>query len=394
MKWKEFKPVTGTLLAEGSGQLITSRSVPTLGMCISYTRTARAMKSSDNETVPPRRSIGDILLHSYLPVVGVSDLIFGVVAGNENLKCFDRDIGTLEQITGFLDFLDNTGAENLNMSQHLRAAMKEQPGWIPGFNDVISLTAAKMSTVVSNLRNVPMPNGYSAGLLRSREGLQVFSQRLANYISQQQKHNVSDQLRQVQTWVSHFQNKHDNLWNANDSVWAFVPLNQVIFPVPAYEASKAYQTEIHDALDQAEAFLISINSDPLGSIRSDRKDQKLGFCYDTLLVEHLRMAILAYEKFKSAKGEGLAKNYPAHWILPVHGGREWLAASMHVYWDELANVSQKVAELTGCEVELAVDAWVTMIFRAFCWHHCHHLVMNKMVLPSEWRGSQMPVYIG
>jgi hypothetical protein len=72
-----------------------------------------------------------------------------------------------------------------------------------------------------------------------------------------------------------------------------------------------YQQEIHNALDTSEAFLISINEDPLGSIRNDRKDQKPGFCYDTLLVEHLRMAILSYGKVKDKK------NYPVYREFPV-----------------------------------------------------------------------------
>jgi hypothetical protein len=169
----------------------------------------------------------------------------------------------------------------------------------------------------------------------------------------------------------------------------------MVKPGPAYQASENFQKEVHEALDEAEAFLIGINKDPLGSIRSDRKDDRVGFCYDTILVEHLRMAILAYGKAK-VKLENKGKiPLPAVWHLPVgRESRDWLSASMHVYWDELREVSKKVAVYTGCEVEEAMEAWVTMIFRAFCWHHCHHLIPTKMVLPSQWHRSQMPVYIG
>ena len=100
------------------------------------------------------------------------------------------------------------------------------------------------------------------------------------------------------------------------------------------------------------------------------------------------MTIMAFEKVKDKQ----AVSSRVHWPLPV--GRDWLSASMHVYWDDLRGVSEKVAAYAGCKAELAIDAWVTMIFRAFSWHHCHHLIPTKMVLPSEWRGSQMPVYIG
>jgi hypothetical protein len=291
MKWKEFNPITGTLLADGSGQLITSRVVRSLGLCIEYTRTDRLVHFDVTEIVRPRRSIGDLLLNSYLPVAGVSDLIFGIVPGNKNLRCFDRSIGKLEEITAFLDFLDNTGAENLGLSERLKSAKEKNPGWLPGFNDVIPLTAEKMSSEASKLRNLPMPNSYSVGLLRTREGLQVFCHRLHSYIATKKglTSKASQQLLWVQAQVSKFETKHKELWNANDSTWAFVPPDHMVLPVPAYEAAEAYQHEIHKALDASEAFLISINEDPLGSIRNDRKDQKSGFCYDTLLVEHLRM---------------------------------------------------------------------------------------------------------
>jgi hypothetical protein len=269
----------------------------------------------------------------------LSDLIFGIVLGNKNLSCFDRAMGTLDEITGFLDFLDNTGAENLSLTEHLNSARKEKPGWLPGFNDVIPLTAEKMSSVASNLRNIPMPNTYSAGLLRTREGLHVFCHRLQAYIAEQ-RGATSQQLLWVQARVLKFETMHKGLWNANDSSWAFVPLNHMTLPIPAYEAAEVYQQKIHNALDTAEVFLISINEDPLGSIRSDRKDQRPGFCYDTLLVEHLRMAILSYGRVKDKKKR------PAHWLFPI--GRDWHSASLNVYWDDFQELSGKVAEYTGC----------------------------------------------
>ncbi|PMD58530.1 uncharacterized protein K444DRAFT_631115 [Hyaloscypha bicolor E] len=194
----------------------------------------------------------------------------------------------------------------------------------------------------------------------------------------EQRGATSQQLLWVQARVLKFETMHKGLWNANDSTWAFVPPNHMTLPIPAYEAAEVYQQEIHNALDTAEVFLISINEDPLGSIRSDRKDQRPGFCYDTLLVEHLRMAILSYGRVKDKKKR------PAHWLFPI--GRDWHSASMNVYWDIFKSCRGRLQSILG--------AWVTMIFRAFCWHHCHHLITSQTILQSEWRESQMPVYIG
>jgi hypothetical protein len=70
MNWKEFNPITGTLLADGPGQLITSRVVRSLGLCIEYTGTERLVPSDTRQIVRSRRSIGDLLLNSYLPIAG------------------------------------------------------------------------------------------------------------------------------------------------------------------------------------------------------------------------------------------------------------------------------------------------------------------------------------
>ena len=229
-----------------------------------------------------------------------------------------------------------------------------------------------------------MLNTYSSGLLRTYEGLQVFCQRLRGYVADERQ-NASAQLCQVLAWVGKLE-AYDQ-WNAKESAWACAPLAEWISPEKTYNDAREYRCEIHRLLNDAEAFLVSINEDPRGSICTDRKEQKSGFCYDTLLVEHIRMAITTYERAKM-----MQNNWPTDWPLPKV--RNWLSASMNGYWDELPKVSRKVAAYTGCDAGRVVDAWVTMIFRAFCWHHCHRLVPVKMVLPSEWHGSKMPVYIG
>ena len=273
MKWKEFDPANGKLRAEGTGDLFTSRIVRSMGLCLEYARTDRVIRFNSNSRAA--RSEGDLLLNSYLPVVGVSDLIFGVVPGNKRLGCWDRPIGTIDEIIDFLDFLDNTGAENLRLTRNLRRAMNGKAGWIPGFNDIIPLTAAKMSSSASLLCNIPMPNTYSPGLLRTCEGLQVFCQRLRGYVADERQ-NASAQLHQVLAWVDKLEAYHQ--WNAKEFAWAYAPLAEWISPEKAYNDAREYRCEIHRVLDDAEAFLVSINEDPHGSIRTDRKEQKSGFC--------------------------------------------------------------------------------------------------------------------
>ncbi|KAK4112645.1 hypothetical protein N656DRAFT_69871 [Canariomyces notabilis] len=437
MSWKEFNPANRKLRAEGPGSLITSRYVPSVGLCLEYITTGYAKVSKEpirpttdrpkaagiqgdpapdqvgpvievnsktnksratissyqSKSTRESPSLGPVLLNSFLPVDGVSYFLFGIVPGNDSLSCFSRPLGTLNEIKEFLDFLDSTAEKSSNLPGLLVEAMKHREGWIPGFNDIIPITAPKLGRKSSPLCNLPMPNTYSAGVLRTEEGLFTFCERLKEYVEE----HPSKQLKSIQDFVEKLE-KHIE-WKANDSVWASISPAEHISPQEAYNARKGFHVLVHDALDEAEKHLRLINVDPHGSIHNHKTELKHGFCYDTLVVEHLRMSITSY---KTAMYNMDKTPMPKHW-KGMDKGRSWLSACMNQYWDELEELAKSVEKITvppdRIRVEpdyrlLVVDAWVTMIFRAFCWHHCHRLVAVKIVLPSEWHGSRMPVYIG
>lgn len=373
MQWKEFDPAEGNLRAEGSGHLITSRVVRSMGLCLEYI-------STESSKGPNR----DLRLESYLPVGGSSDLIFGVVPGNKLLKSHEKYLGTQESIVSFLNFMDNTGHRNLRLVNTLTQAMTEQPGFMPGYSDIIPITAPKLSTRLSTICNLPMPNRHCGGVLKSSLGLQTFCGRLKSYMAKNVE-ITSEQLRETANWIA----KLDcfDQWKAPEYDWACVPLSERYSPEEAYTAAAQYRGLVHDALDDSEAYLCRMNVDPEGSYHGYQRHKKKGFCYDTLVLEHIRMAIVAYGTAK----QRLAANNDNDVGLKSD---DWLSETMHVYWDELPGLSKRIADITTCDERTAADAWVAMIFRAFCWHHCHRMLEPGMILPLEWRGSKMPVYIG
>jgi hypothetical protein len=74
---------------------------------------------------------------------------------------------------------------------------------------------------------------------------------------------------------------------------------------------------------------------------------------------------------------------------------------MHSYFDNLPDLVDRIladnttndgiSRLSKKEVE---DAWLTMIFRAFCWQRSHIMIPDITPLSSEHWNSKMPVYIG
>lgn len=372
MEWKEFDPGAGKMRAEGQGHLITSRIVRSIGVVLEYMLV--------DSTAHHGRRIDDLFRKSYLPVIGVDDMIFGTVPGNVLFDCWDRNIGTIREINQILELISDDAADE-HLEELLSSAMREHPGWIPGFNDIIPLTAPKMSSKLSNLNNIPMPNTYHPGLLRTSEGLLVFSHRLRTHISAE-GYNASKQACEVLKWIDTLE-RHEQ-WKDRDFYWASNPYhpastsNSILTPdYPRYKPSKSYHKDVLHYLDLADAFLQSMNAHPENN-------------YNKILKEHIRMAISTYATtIDVAEAEITHKPitfYPKH--------RRWLEESMHKYWRALPGLAERVAAQSTCSVQLVTDAWITMIFRAFCWHHCHRLVPTKTVLPSEWHGSKMPVYIG
>lgn len=168
MEWKEFDPAAGMMRAEGQGHLVISRIVRSMGVVLEYMVV--------DSTAHHGRRVNDLFDKPYFPVIGVDDMIFGMVPGNGLFDCWDRRIGTIAEINQILELMDDSDTTDKYLGDVLSSAMRERPGWMPGFNDIIPLTLPKMSSKVSHLNNLPMPNTYHPGLLRTSKYFRMNSE--------------------------------------------------------------------------------------------------------------------------------------------------------------------------------------------------------------------------
>lgn len=73
---------------------------------------------------------------------------------------------------------------------------------------------------------------------------------------------------------------------------------------------------------------------------------------------------------------------------------------MHKYWDDFDLIAADIARKGVKDKELAHEAWIVMIFRAFCWWQCHWMTPGKDMIqeplrnPSRYWDSKLPLYIG
>jgi hypothetical protein len=63
------------------------------------------------------------------------------------------------------------------------------------------------------------------------------------------------------------------------------------------------------------------------------------------------------------------------------------------YFKNLPKIVDYMASMGVYDKQFVVDAWVTMMMRAFCWGAMHFFVPGERV-PIQYFGSQLPVYIG
>ncbi|KFY40145.1 hypothetical protein V494_03618 [Pseudogymnoascus sp. VKM F-4513 (FW-928)] len=387
MEWKEFDPAQGNLRAEGCGNLIVSRMVRSVGTVLEYRVTDTIAQIA--------RRVPDLVRSLYLPVLGVNDLLFGIVPGNVHLECYDRSIGSIENINKYLESIDDESTNDEDSDDSLQNILEagmttgKHRGWLPGFNDIISLTAPKMVSETSLLSKIPMPNIYHPGLLRTHDGLDAFSDLLKRY----EKANLRDssQLEEVRSWIHTLETVWELYWKSRDSGWAMPHRNNgtattTSAPTTTFALTtsfsfnttlalyKDYRTAVLKYFDLAEDYLRSINTS------TDQDPESLP--YSKLVDEHIRMAV--------------RNSSSSHQHLVGIGGlyRSRYGVEMSLYWRDLPKVAERVAARTDWDKDQATVAWITMIFRAFCWHHLHRLVPTKYVLPAEWHGSQLPVYIG
>jgi hypothetical protein len=86
---------------------------------------------------------------------------------------------------------------------------------------------------------------------------------------------------------------------------------------------------------------------------------------------------------------------PETWEGLTGSDRDWLATCMNEHWDRLDDFCRAVAaEFRNVSQSRVREAWAAMVFRGFCWHHCHRMEPMEISLPSAWHGSRVPIYLG
>ena len=371
MTWKSFDPGSGSMRAEGNGHIITSTMARSLGTILQYSFTSR-------ETIGSCR---------YIPLREADKLGFGLVEFDHRLfgpnMPGDLDIGSYYGIAKTLSLVTSAHLRDSNQSgiqsalRDLSREMKSENNFIPGLNDLVPLCSAMLSVIPSSSRDrwlnrIPAPNLYQKGVTSSMEGFRVFENRLRDLVNERLD-LASNQFKHVLSCLSNLRQDFAPRWE-NEQDWEHWD----------YRMEDDQDNELH-----AKGTVIRYHAEMTTFLWNNKVN------YRTLVGQHTLMAIGSMEGQPNFDQE-LLRRYGLDETCSAE-----LARSMHNYFEGLRGMVLNV--IGKCrrwkpELELSVeeveDAWLSMMFRAFCWQRSHAMIPDVPPLPSEYWNSKLPVYIG
>lgn len=364
--WKSFDPGMGSMRAEGNGHVITSTLARSLGTILQYTYTSR-----DNS----RNCF-------YIPVKEADKLGFGLVEFDHRLfgpnMGGDLDVGSLAGISRTLNLIISfKHHKNIDtVLRNISNAMNAGKAFIPGLNDLVPLCSAMLSPSDNGCsgpdrwwNRIPSPNLYMKGVTSSREGFRIFHRRLQNLVSSKGI-NSTKQSIYILSCVKALVTAHGVRWETEKD-WEQWNREFGDIPSPPDYGENTAKDQVMKHHSEMTDFL-----------------QKTRVRYKDLVSEHI---VLATRPLSN-----VPERYPTGSAWGKEDFDPEMVGSMEAYFDFLPELAERVqmrheAVLTVDEVE---DAWLSMIFRAFCWQRSHVMIPEVAPLPSEYWNSKMPVYIG
>ncbi|KAL9603548.1 MAG: hypothetical protein Q9219_001050 [cf. Caloplaca sp. 3 TL-2023] len=366
MKWQAFRPEYGEMRAEGNDQMIYSTLDRSTGTILHYAQGAKRHGL-------PMNFYGEFKSDSHLAEVPTiptreSDMMrFGILPCHKELMGREfYTMGTIEEVKATLNLLDPTGSASKKV--HDNRTIEATSTY--GFPDLIAMAAPILRKRGDANFRLPVPTEHCIGLTSLMEGFYVFRERLDDFV-----HGENSQPSERIQWVldcwDALLRKHMLLWpegvdpsrRENGDVWLVTFLD-----------------EVNDAWDYTTDYF--------------RELAKSNFHvrYADIVACHMKHAVHFWHEAHGRVKRQEARN---HWGLC-----DWLEEGMHLYWDFLPAFVEELSESTSAPKSLMREAWIVLMFRAFCWSRCHYMCRSDerfpelARIPSRYWNSKLPVYLG
>ena len=347
----------GLMRAEGNGHVISSTLARSLGVVLHYMHVEGDGSSDRNQ----------ITQATYIPTRKADMMMFGIISPPYSLiseKHFT--IGHIDEIYATMDRLD----PSRRASRKIRDVRGIEPSCTFGFSDLISMGSDMLRQRGSRIIRLPIPSEYCVGLTCHKEGFVVFYCRLKQYIAERTlPGDASDQIK----WIC---GRYEALKEQYPE-WEDEAL--------ANEQRNSRNVEF---LDTVQSYWDSTTKYFLEA----ENDKQKGFYYN-LMAMHISHAVNYWGDAWSNIRNNKTRDH--------FGMRDWVAEGAHLYWDYVPHICTDMRKRGfDFDDERIYEAWITMMFRAFCWWRCHYMIpgedmpSGQRTLPSRYWNSKQPVYIG
>ncbi|KAH8591624.1 hypothetical protein B0O99DRAFT_631880 [Bisporella sp. PMI_857] len=343
MHWKVFDQVIWNLRAEGNGFILTSTIVHGLGVMAVFATTGKST-FQDNRIIPDER---------------IKELAFGTVPNIFNDEQYlerEKDAQSLELIFGTNEEVEET-LEGLGCSADtLKKFSRDHKHIFSVSFEIIGMLGQVIRLRGSSFRMVPNP---TSDYWRKKIGrkaswkitvlMEIFHEHVQTLILNKAYH-LSHEICQI-----------SDLWR---EIAKLDCTDEANISIECREA-------IHDAADHCTAYLLSLPQSDVLSV----------------LVSHITNVVAVLDN----------PNSPLNTIALINANKEDTLFSY--YFDKI-----RPAVVDGIDKENAENSkvkekretiWVVLVFRMLCWLLLHDFHQADVkVVPSDLRGSRMPVFIG
>lgn len=367
MRWKQFDPDKGVLVAEGAGHTLASVNVSGTGLVLRYNRVDRNAEQELERfaaNVAGRRKQAEWVNWNVKPVFSwtrEADMFaFGIFPG-------DSDLNLPNFITGSRDDMLRIINEVLDLRDYLNWGDVYKRSWLERYeiNELMCLASPNMRLRHSAIALLSFPK-YGASIFTYRTAWNTHTA----ILRRRPKDNRSSHLeRNLAALEKNYRKKSPN--NDNDS-----------------ERMQRWET-IHDLYDETTRYFQDI-------IRKNKD-----FYWNLLRAHFSKSPIAAMESRARCRGENkppprdLEENDPDQ-------GLEWRSEQVNMMWDEIPHY---VSFMAGCDLKpdslckdaaLVEEAWITLFIRGLCWAALNEQNNNPpadFFIPSQYYGSQLPVFL-
>lgn len=402
MRWKVFRPEDGIMHAEGSGHVLTSTVVRTLGLVVQYNYHGQTGSFFLNNSYSRKTRLGTARKNEeiYIPTREADSLGAGVVRGDERLGLSDFVLDTQDDTVDALDLL----VPRDGMGDLLKEILRLHPTFTFPVGDLVAFSMIPICLPNQgehmSLVQIPAPSDNMGGVTTSRIGRLAFRWRLRDHLANMNLRNawetessavISEMVSSA--GISEIESSAEPV-RFNTS-WVLAQIDKLII-----EADDDDSVKKNPSKDEEEQWwtvrrktsvvtlaldIVAQCSDYFSNLSSETPH----FGYPAFLDSHIRCCVFGFQlqdNWDNGREPGsLERRMMQNFTISEYG-------QVEQYFDRLPILMDHWKMRGWTNEEQIVDVWTVMMLRAFCWGICHFFVPGERV-PIRYYGSQLPVWL-